>query len=283
MSSEKKNENEEIKTIDKSENININQIYQNNYHETPDGNLNKKIDLYETIKLKNSSESVLRKTEDKTLNNNITTKTNVQNNSSPKTQHKLKLANTIPFGSFSFSISFVTYGLFRCRVFTNENTYLWAVIILYGGLGQLTSGILEIFKGRNFLAYLYLFYGIYCTSHYFLRIWTDTFGEYDLCIYFSIFGLLNIPIILLSLRSNVLFLIQAILTFIYFLFKAVGEGIREAIIGDFVAGVIQVLSGLVSMYISFAYVTNENHKGKYVRTYPLIENNGIDFIKFKKQ
>ena len=74
--------------------------------------------------------------------------------------------NAIPLGSFCYALAFITYGFYRCKVYRVNDTFLWAVILLFGGIGQCTAGFLEWCKGRSFVTALYLTYGFYCLSHY---------------------------------------------------------------------------------------------------------------------
>ena len=74
--------------------------------------------------------------------------------------------NAIPLGSWCYALAFIIYGFYRCKVYRVNDTFLWAVILLFGGIGQVTAGFLEFCKGRGFPSALYLTYGFYCLSHY---------------------------------------------------------------------------------------------------------------------
>ena len=66
---------------------------------------------------------------------------------------------------------------------STNDTFLWGVILIFGGLGQITCGFLELIKGRAFPSTFYLTYGFYCLSHYFIYIIPLKFWK------FRIFGL----------------------------------------------------------------------------------------------
>ena len=66
--------------------------------------------------------------------------------------------NAIPLGSFCYAIAFIIYGFYRCKVYKVNDTFLWAVILIFGGVGQVTAGLLEFCKGRGFPTDLYFFY-----------------------------------------------------------------------------------------------------------------------------
>ena len=70
--------------------------------------------------------------------------------------------NAIPLGSFCYAIAFIIYGFYRCKVYKVNDTFLWSIILLFGGIGQCTAGFLEYCKGRSFPHALYLTYGFYC-------------------------------------------------------------------------------------------------------------------------
>ena len=86
-------------------------------------------------------------------------------------------------------------------------------------------------------------------THYLLRILTDRFGEYDLCMFFLAFFLLSVPAIIFSIKINLFFLLQTSLGSLYFLMRCIGEGIFEDILSEQVSGSIQIASGVCSFYI----------------------------------
>ena len=77
--------------------------------------------------------------------------------------------NSIPIGSFCFAISFIINGFFECQIFSNPDKFLYIFLLLFGGIGQIITGILEYIKGRTFPANFYLIYGIYFVSLYIMN------------------------------------------------------------------------------------------------------------------
>ena len=59
--------------------------------------------------------------------------------------------NSVQLGAFCNALTFILYGFQRANVFKSKDSFLWGIILLYGGLGQATSGLLEFIKGRTFL------------------------------------------------------------------------------------------------------------------------------------
>jgi succinate-acetate transporter protein len=188
-----------------------------------------------------------------------------------------KYGNSIPIGAFCNAMAFIIFGLYKCRLLSDENTNVWSIMVLFGGLGQITAGFMELTKGREFPTYLYLIYGIYCSTHYSLRVVVDRFGEYDLCIFFMGFFILSIPLIIYSVRINLIYLLQTISVSLYFLSVSVGEAINEYILIEQVGGSFQILSGFLSFYIFFSQCVNSTFYYN-LRTFPFDENNKIDFI-----
>ena len=47
--------------------------------------------------------------------------------------------NGIPLGSFCYAIAFIIYGFYRCKVYRVNDTFLWSIILLFGGIGQCTA------------------------------------------------------------------------------------------------------------------------------------------------
>lgn len=187
-------------------------------------------------------------------------------------------SNSIIIGSFCYAITFISFGIFKSRIVSDEYTNIWSVLATYGGLGQITAGILELNKKRQFTSFLYIIYGIYCLTHYLLRILTDRFGEYDLCMFFLAFFLLSVPAIIFSIKINLFFLLQTILGSLYFLMRCIGEGIFEDILIEQVSGSIQIASGVCSFYIFIYQIYNSFDFRICLPIIPFDVNNGIDFI-----
>jgi succinate-acetate transporter protein len=187
-------------------------------------------------------------------------------------------SNSIIIGSFCYAITFISFGIFKSRIVSDEYTNIWSVLATYGGLGQITAGILELNKKRQFTSFLYIIYGIYCLTHYLLRILTDRFGEYDLCMFFLAFFLLSVPAIIFSIKINLFFLLQTSLASLYFLMRCIGEGIFEDILSEQVSGSIQIASGVCSFYIFIYQIYNSFDFRICLPIIPFDVNNGIDFI-----
>lgn len=189
-----------------------------------------------------------------------------------------KYSNSILIGSFCYSISFVSFGIFKSRIISDEYTNVWTCLATYGGLGLLTAGFLELNKKRKFTSFLYIIYGIYCLTHYLLRILTDRFGEYDLCMFFLAFFLISLPCIIFSLKINLFFLIQTSFGSLYFLMRCIGEGIVVDALSEQVSGIMQIISGVCSFYIFLSQMFNMFASRPIIPTFPFDINNNVDFI-----
>ena len=193
-----------------------------------------------------------------------------------------KYSNSIIIGSFCYSITFVCFGIYKSRIITDEYTNIWSLMAMYGGLGQITAGFLELNKKREFSSFLYLIYGIYCLTHYFLRILTNRFGEKDLCMFFLAFFLLSIPAIIYSIKINLFFLLQTSFGSLYFLMRCIGEGITEDILSEQISGIMMIISGVCSFYIFMSQMFNSVSNNVFLPTVPFDVNNNIDIIRKQK-
>lgn len=190
-----------------------------------------------------------------------------------------KYGNSIQIGSFCNGMASILFGLYKTRLLPEEYTNVWSIMALFGGLGQMTTGILELMKGRQFPSMFYLIYGLYFLSHYLLRVAIDRFGEYDLCIYYIACMLLSVPIVVYSIKINLCYLLQTISISLYFLMNCIGEGIIDYILIEQVSGSFLIISGLLSFYIFLSQTINENNFNFFIRTFPFDINNKIDFIR----
>ena len=200
-------------------------------------------------------------------------------------------ANAIPLGSFCFALAFIIYGFYRCKVYKVNDTFLWSVILLFGGIGQCTAGFLEWCKGRAFPTALYLTYGFYCLSHYALYIIPPWFlinsntsmlynyTEDSLCAYYSAWLVISFAILIASVRTNLLFLLQCLMTFVFFLLRAIGEGCGSLGTKRNAAGILQAIAGFFSLLICISQLlNNETFRRPVFPTCPTTPYNEVDVM-----
>lgn len=199
--------------------------------------------------------------------------------------------NAIPLGAFCNAVAFIIYGFYRCNVFRVNDTFLWAIILLFGGLGQLTAGFLEFAKGRTFPSTIYLSYGSYCLSHYALYIIPKNFRlndnmsmQYDyepstLCAYYSAWVVISFGIALASARINILFILQNLLTLAFFLVRAIGEGSDTQGCKRNAAGILEVIAGGFSLLVFLSQIlNNETFHSAVIPAFPMSPNTNIDVV-----
>ena len=197
--------------------------------------------------------------------------------------------NAIPLGSWCYALAFIIYGFYRCKVYRVNDTFLWAVILLFGGIGQVTAGFLEFCKGRGFPSALYLTYGFYCLSHYAgytIPQWFNinqnysmlyNFTEDSICAFYSGWVFLSFGLLLASVRTNCLYLCQCFTAFVFFLLRAVGEGCGSLGTKRNAAGILQAISGFFSLLLCFSQIiNNETCYRPCFPTFPLSDYNDID-------
>ena len=181
------------------------------------------------------------------------------------------------------------YGFYRCKVYRVNDTFLWSIILLFGGIGQCTAGFLEYCKGRSFPSALYLTFGFYCLSHYAYYTIPPWFGindnmsmlynysEHSICAFYSAWVVISFGFVLASARTNVLYILQCITAFVFFLLRAVGEGNGSLGTKRNAAGILQAISGFLSLLICFSQILNNETFGSGVfPTCPMDPYNEID-------
>jgi len=185
-------------------------------------------------------------------------------------------ANSIPLGSFCFAVSFILYGFYECKVHKDEDNILYMVILFFGGIGQLTAGIFEILKSRTYPATLYITYSLYFLSFYFAKK-NDIFNKADVSkIYFGTWIFLGAPLILLSLRINLFFLIQNISAVAFFVIKTIGYCCDSGPLKGVISGILELVAGFSSIYICFGQILNQHFSGTILPTIPFKKNNEVD-------
>ena len=208
------------------------------------------------------------------------------------TWHQLDYyGNAIPLGSFCYAIAFIIYGFYRCKVYKVNDTFLWSVILLFGGIGQITAGFLEWCKGRTFPTALYLTYGFYCLSHYasyiippWFRIHNNmsliyNFTEDSICAFYSGWVVISFAILLASIRTNLLLILQCMTAFAFFLLRAIGEGCGSLGTKRHAAGIMQAISGFFSLLVCFSQLlNNETFHRPCFPTCPMSPYNEVDIM-----
>lgn len=225
--------------------------------------------------------------------------------------------NSIPIAAFCNAIAFILYGFRHARVYKDQDneSFLYSIILFFGGVGQITSGFLEFIKGRAFTASTYLCYGFYCITFYFSFFFGKAYyikgnhkgeegfieelGEKESqyiyfgiedgmwCAFFGAWMVINIPLIIASIKTNVMYVIQTITTFLFFLMMCIGYGAvskRTNKVLDkngciLTAGIFETISGFVSLYIFCSQMINEQFRKAVLTCVPLVPDNEIDMTK----
>ena len=199
--------------------------------------------------------------------------------------------NSIILGAICNALAFIIYGFYRCKIYKVNDTFLWSVILLFGGLGQITAGFLEYCKGRSFPCTVYLCLGFYCLSHYAYYVIQPHFDinynsymyyTYDtasIAVYYAGWTFIAFGLLLGSIRSNVLYILQLSTCFAFFLLRAIGEGCGSIGAKRYAAGILEAISGFISLYIGFSQIiNNETCYRMCFPTCPLSPDNEIDLL-----
>ena len=199
--------------------------------------------------------------------------------------------NSIILGAICNALAFIIYGFYRCRLYKVNDTFLWSVILLFGGLGQITAGFLEYCKGRTFPCTLYLCLGFYCLTHYAyyaipehleLNYFTSMYYTYDddsMTAFYSGWCFIAFALAIGSVRSNVLYILQVLTCFAFFLLRAIGEGCGSRPTKFHAAGILEVVSGFFSLFVGISQIiNNETCYRMCFPTCPMSPDNEIDML-----
>ena len=186
-------------------------------------------------------------------------------------------ANAIPLGAICNAISFILYGFYEAKVLKEFNSL--QILLIFGGIGQVVTGVLEYIKGRSFICTLYMTYGLYFISFFCIRNLMD--DNNTLKVFYGSWAGLSFPLIISSVKSNLFYLIQTVAIFVFFVLRCVGECRNIAALKEKVSGSLEIIGGILSFYIAVSQVINEHFRSQIVPCVPLQQHNGID-IMFKK-
>ena len=200
-------------------------------------------------------------------------------------------ANSIILGSICNALAFIVYGFYRCKVYKVNDTFLWSIILLFGGLGQITAGFLEYCKGRSFPSTIYLCLGFYCISHYAYYVIpphfdinynTSMYYTYDnnsMAAFYAGWTCISFSLLLGSVRTNLLYIFQCASCFAFFLLRAIGEGCGSFMTKWHAAGILQLISGFFSFLIAISQIlNNEVFYRMCFPSCPMCPDNEIDIL-----
>jgi succinate-acetate transporter protein len=186
--------------------------------------------------------------------------------------------NSIPLGAFCFATSFIIFGFYECEVFDKPDPFSFAVILLFGGVGQITAGIFEYIKSRTYPTIVYLLYGLYFISLFLCFYYnTEIFSKKD-CkkIFYGTWAGLSFPLVIGSLQTNAIYLLQNLSVFAFFIIRCIGE-CRDIIqLNKKVSGIMELVTGFLSLYLCFSQVLNEHFRRVILPAFPLKKDNEID-------
>ena len=189
--------------------------------------------------------------------------------------------NAIPLGAFCFAISFILYGFYECKVHKAEDKFLYIVIFLFGGIGQLTAGVFEFIKSRVYTATLYLMYSLYFLSFFFTKKYNVQ--NESLKIFFGSWACLTAPLIILSTRINLFYLIQNAAAVAFFIIKCIGVSKDNNVLKGTISGILELVAGFCSLYICYGQILNKQLRNQILPMIPLNKDNEIDEINIKRE
>jgi succinate-acetate transporter protein len=176
-----------------------------------------------------------------------------------------KLANPAPLGLMGFGMTTVLLNLHNAGFFPNTSVVL-AMGVFFGGLAQVTAGIMEFFKGNTFGLTAFTSYGFFWLSLVAIWVmpvlgWCEAPSHAYVGCYLVTWGLFTFFMFLGTLKaSRVLQFVFFSLTVLFFLL-AVRDFTHSESIG-LVAGYVGLICGGSAMYLSMAEVLHEQHGRK---------------------
>ena len=189
--------------------------------------------------------------------------------------------NAIPLGAFCFAIAFILIGFKDCKVNKNDDEFFNFLILLFGCVGQLIAGTFEYINGRTLPANLYLLYGIYFLSYYYFNYGAkdDNILKDIKPLYYGSWAILNFPIFIGSLQSNIFYLGQTLVALVLFVLRCIGEYKEKQKINENVYGILELITGIISLYIGINQTINESFNSDVIPNLSLSKGNKIDIVK----
>ncbi len=172
-----------------------------------------------------------------------------------------KLANPAPLGLLAFGMTTVLLNLHNAGFYPLDSMIV-AMGFAYGGIAQITVGIMEFRKGNTFGTVAFLSYGLFWWSLVVLLLLPENSPGVagptpeSLAAYFSIWGVFTLVMFFGTLKTNRILQTVFVSLAILFFLLTVRELTGNALIGT-LAGLEGTVCGLSAVYLGLAEVLNE--------------------------
>lgn len=189
-------------------------------------------------------------------------------------------ANVLPFGCITFAMNIVLYSCYLVN-FYQFNPILLTELLMVGGVGGITSGTLELIKGRSaFLPSFFYCYGfwsltVFSIAFFNLDKWITVVEDNDSLLAFTFFWLIISGMIFFgSFRTNVVFVVCSGAMFVMMLLLVVYYGVDKLGVRQ-TAGVFGIIAGCCGFYIGMGHLLADEFHKEYLPMGVLGEN-GFD-------
>lgn len=197
----------------------------------------------------------------------------------PISVHRLDFfSNSIPLGAFCYAISFILMGFYESKIFNKPDLFVYLVLLFFGGIGQVTAGLFEYIKSRTFPTVVYLLYGVYFITYFLFNNKYSKNDQFDDLkkIFYGTWAGLSLPIFIGSISTNLVYCVQMFSVLGLFIVKCIGECKDSDILKMKVSGILELVTGFLSLYLCFSQILNEHFKKNILPTIKLKESNEID-------
>jgi len=186
--------------------------------------------------------------------------------------------NSIPLGAFCFAVSFTLIGFYESKVSEKLDKFAYSIILIFGGIGQITAGLLEYIKTRNYPTIFYLLYGLYFISYFLCNYYEEEIfqNEKNRKIFYGTWAGLAFPILIGSFQTNFIYILQNLTAFAFFIIRCIGECKNYETLNRNVSGILELVTGFLSLYLCFSQILNQHYKSIILPAFPIKKDNEID-------
>ena len=105
------------------------------------------------------------------------------------------------------------------------------------------------------------------------------YTQNSLCCFYSAWVLLAFGLLIGSVKTNLLFILQCLAAFLFFLLRAIGEGRSSLGTKWHAAGILQAIAGFFSLLVCFSQLlNNETFYRPVFPTCPMSPYNEVDIM-----
>lgn len=190
-----------------------------------------------------------------------------------------KLCSCVGLGEFAYGFGFFSLGLAAAGA-VEMDALMYAIMLMNGGVGMVTMGLLQLYIGHGFYSAVFLVNGfylciVYLFNHLAAKVPEMQVENSALCVYNAFFCVYGLFLLVSSFKINIAFVIQMIAYELFLLLSSVGYA-KNLYSSVKAGGVFAVVSGAAAFYLGCDQILRKGGTAPLLFCGPLKPQNGLE-------